>query len=113
MHRNVSIFVRFYFPREVPPINLLIKKFAHSLIIHFTGRNMSTLVIRGISPGIKMETELSTVMRVTPLVFFFLQKECMEKCGVKTTMPGKLADEENDPHHHHHHHPSVSPEEVS
>ena len=58
-----------------------------------------------------MKTEFLKIMRVTPL-FFFLQKECMEKCGIKPTMPGQLADEENDPHGHHHH-PSLSPEEVS
>ena len=60
-----------------------------------------------------MESEFIKIMRVTPL-FFFLQKECMEKCGMKPTRPGELADEENDPHgHHHHHYPSVSPEVVS
>ena len=59
-----------------------------------------------------MENEFIKIMRVTPL-FFFLQKECMEKCGMKPTRPGMLADEENDPHGHHHHHPSWSPEEVS
>ena len=52
------------------------------------------------------------IMRVTPL-FFFFQKECMEKCGIMPTMPGKLADEENDPRRHYHHHPSLSPEAVS
>ena len=68
------------------------------------------LVIRQISAGIKMETEFITIMRVTPL-FFFLQKECMEKCGVKPTMRGELDDKENDPRRHHHHiDPSLSPE---
>lgn len=50
------------------------------------------------------------LMRVTPL-FFFLQKKCMEKCK-KPTMPGVLADEENDPHHHENH-PSLPPNVVS
>ena len=40
----------------------------------------------------------------------FLQKQCMEKCGIKRpTMPGKLADEENDPRRH----PSLPPNKVS
>ena len=60
-----------------------------------------------------MEIAFIKITRVT-LLCFFLQKECMEECGMKPTMPGKLADEENDPHDHHdHHHPSWSPEEVS
>ena len=47
-----------------------------------------------------MEAEFIEIMRVTPL-FFFLQKECMEKCGRKPTMPAELADEENGPYRHH------------
>ena len=58
-----------------------------------------------------METDLIKIMRVMPL-FFFLQKECGEKCGIKRpTMPGELADEENDPRRHHPH-PSLPPEVV-
>ena len=62
-----------------------------------------------------MEIAFIKITRVT-LLFFFLQKECMGKCSVKSTMSGKLADEENDPychHHHHHHRPSLPPEVVS
>ena len=60
-----------------------------------------------------MGTKFVKIMRVRPL-FFFLQKKCMEKCGVKPTMAGELADEKNDPYHrHYHHHPSLPPDAVS
>ena len=43
---------------------------------------------------------------------FIFQRECMKKClGEHPTLPGKLADEENDPRHHHR--PSLSPDVVS
>jgi len=56
-----------------------------------------------------MEAKFMKIMGVTSL-FFFLQKKCMKKC-MKPTMPGELADEENDPRHHHH--PSLPPAVVS
>ena len=48
---------------------------------------------------------------VHPLLFV-LHKERMEKCGIKPTMPRKLADEVNDPFRHHHHQQHL-PEVVS
>ena len=61
------------------------------------------LVIIEISLGSKLETEVFKIVIVTPLLFG-LQKECLEKCGIKPTMLRKLADEVNDPSRHHHHH---------
>ena len=56
-----------------------------------------------------MEAKLMKIMEVIPL-FFLLQKKCLKKC-LKPTVPGELADEENDPHHHSH--PSLPPAVVS
>jgi len=49
------------------------------------------------------------IMRVTPFLSF-LRKQCMKNCGIKPTMPGELADEENDPCQLH---PSLPPDVVS